>query len=254
VTAALVALLVTTAGCGGLSGGDGTTVSDDGTEQATTVPGTQESTATDVPTETDTETPDSSGETTTERQTETPGPDIDLGSYEWSEGERYDYNITIPNFTRQLGWEVTAVQGSNVTIEVTNEVNGQPFNSTLEGTQGEMFELARQHSVSAFYGTLRAAKLVGDGRSLTTGNSWTVTQSDLEFDTSGQDWETATVEVTGTGSYEGIECSVIEVTPDSDEVSPFTACLDQDRPFALSFTTQTQDGNELTAELAGADP
>jgi len=246
----LVALLVLTAGCSGLTGGDQADAGDDSDEEEeddedeeTEPTAEAEAGATETATETD----DGGGM----METETPSMESAFGTYQWTRGEQYDYSVSIPDFNQELTWEVTAVQGSQVTVEVTSQTGDRTETTTLEGAQGEIFGQAAESRLAGFYSSLRAANLVGEGRDLTVGNSWEVSSGDLAFRGDG-DIETATVEVTGTDSYAGVECTVLELTPDNEEGTPFTTCVNQDRPFAPYFETQTEQGNEISIELTAA--
>jgi hypothetical protein len=155
------------------------------------------------------------------------------GEYQFSAGERYTYEA----FSGQddISLDVTEVSGSQLTVRVSGP---QSDGRVIEGTSDELFAPSRDGNDSialVFFGSLRAGNLLAEGRSLTVGNSWTVTPDDVVQDTDQVDWETATAEVTGTDSHDGVPCANVELTTDS-ETGPTTYCLNPEYPFAIAIS------------------
>jgi hypothetical protein len=252
----LVALLVVTAGCSGLGGTNQADSGDDSDEEEAEQADEEDDSSDESADDggdaggDETTTASDGGMTVTSPDTgmETPGMG-EFGNYEFSEGESYTYATSGGSFDAEYTWEVTDVSGEQVTVEVTASQSGQTSTTTLEGTQDTIIRQAGNDMAAVFFLSLRAGNLVAEDRSLTVGNSWTVSVD--EVPTTNAQWETSTVEVTGTDSYNGIQCSVVEITPDTG--TPATFCINGNYPFALSFSSEGgDDGMSITLELTDA--
>lgn len=63
-------------------------------------------------------------------------------------------------------------------------------------------------------------------------------------DTEQVDWETATAEVTGTDSHNGISCANVRLTTDG-ESRPTTYCLNPEYPFAIAIAISSDGENTI---------
>jgi hypothetical protein len=170
------------------------------------------------------------------------------GEYQFSAGERYTYEL--PSGQQDISMEVTEVSGDQLTVQVSGP---QSDGRTIEGTSDELFAPSREGNDSialAFFGSLRAGNLLAAGRSLTVGNSWTVTPDDVAGNTEQVEWETATAEVTGTDSYDGVPCANVRFTTDS-ETGQTTYCLNPEYPFAIAVSADGENTIRLVEHTTG---
>jgi len=247
----LVALLVLTAGCSGLTGGEsplgGDGQDDEDSDEDEDEDEEETETETTAETEAEADGKDDGEETLTAPGTDFETPEVDVGGYEFQTGESYTYQVGSGATAQELTWEVLSVQGDQVTVEVTSEAGGRTSSSTLEGPQDEIFQQATGDMTALLFVSLRVSTVAAEGESLSMGNTWTVRSENL-VSSQQVSWETAEVEVIDTDTYAGIECSVIEITPD-DGSDVLTSCVNQDYPFALSLTQR--GGAQFAVELTG---
>jgi hypothetical protein len=233
----LVALLVVTAGCSGLTGSNQADTGGDGEDEEADEDesGGDETTADDGGDSSADTTTESGGDTTaTESPVGTP-PTMGMGDYQFSEGESYTYSSD-GDTSYDLTWEVTDVTGDQLSVEITSVFGDQEQTSTFEGTQSEVYQqLSQENSFAILFLSLRISTQIAEGRTLSTGNSWTIQAENYEIG-SNAEWETASVEVTGTETYSGVQCSNVVVTPDNDQ-SSFATCVNPDYPFAIAIET-----------------
>jgi len=257
-TAALIALLVVTAGCSGLpvggtateapsdgaDGSDGADESDgaDGADAGagTTVSGGMDGTSPAGTDQGDGATTDSDGA----------GASGDFG---FSAGDSYRYSAALTNTTSRLEvvWEVTDVSGEELTVEV-GMVWNETFRptQTLTGTPEEIFggiSMESENIAPVVFLSLRLGAEIAAGHSLEVGNTWTVTPDEIPGGTrmtpeSGE----AQAEVTGTDSYGGVECTNVQLT--SENSPPTTYCVNPDYPFALAYDTEGVEGSDVVFE------
>lgn len=256
-TAAAVALLVVTAGCSGLPvGGTGTEAPSDGADTGSDGADTGTDRA-DAPGTT------AGGETNGERPSGTEG-DAGVtttagvgasGDFAFSEGDSYRYSAALTNTTSRLDvvWEVTDVSGEELTAEV-GLVWNETFRptQTLTGTPAEIFEgisADSENVAPVVFLSLRVGPEIAAGHSLEVGNTWTVTPDEIPGGIRGTatpESGEAEVEVTGTASYAGVECTNLQVTADGS--SPTTYCVNPDYPFALASDTEGVEGSDVVFE------
>lgn len=197
--------------------------------------GNATSTNTDVPT-----TESSDLTTTASRTTDDPGTTPDAATtdqYTFSQGETYTY--TIVNQDREFVWQVTDVSNGDITVEIRGDsVDGETRSVTFNGTQTDAGNTLFTNTSKVFplFGSLHNAVTITNSQSLEVGNSWTVTHDSLPR-LFGFDWETASAEVTGTGSHNGITYHNVTITPESEPHISATFTVNQDYPFALSWSS-----------------
>jgi hypothetical protein len=179
---------------------------------------------------------------------QSPALDGQVGGYQFSAGERYTYEL--PSGQRDISMEVTEVVGDQLTVRFSGP---QSDGRVVEGTLDEIFQPSGDATDSiarAFFGSLRAGNLLAAGRSLTVGNSWTVTPDDVAGNTEQVEWETATAEVTGTDSYDGVPCANVRFTTDS-ETGQTTYCLNPEYPFAIAVSADGENTIKLVEHTTG---
>jgi hypothetical protein len=256
-TAATVALLVVTAGCSGLPvGGSTTEAPSDGADTGSDGADTEMDGA-DAPGTTAGGGMDGTSPAETERDagaTTTAGVGTS-GDFAFSDGDSYRYSAALTNTTSRLEvvWEVTDVSGEELTAEVGLVWNGtfRPT-QTLTGTPEEIFEGISADSedvAPVVFLSLRVGPEVAAGHSLTVGNTWTVTPEEIPGGIRGTatpDSGEATVEVTGTDSYAGVECTNLQLTGEGSQ--PTTYCVNPEYPFALASDTEGVEGSDVTFE------
>lgn len=257
----LVTALLVTAGCSGLGGssqterpGAGTatvppTASPDspGTEQATTTAepatagGTTERPPT--PTATPTPTPEETAQTPTSTTRTPGGPSVD--AYSFSEGEFYTYTARSDEGKSTFTWRVTDVEDDQVTVNVTaTNTDGLFRSEEFTATRGSVIAEAGNTSLAVLFFSLHVGRAAAVDRSLTPGNEWEIQASDVPGGADVVNFETATVEVTGTDSYGGIECANLAITPEGS--STITQCVDPDYPFAIHINSDGGAIQEFT--------
>lgn len=175
--------------------------------------------------------------------------DGQVGEYQFSAGEGYTYELS--SGQDEISLAVTEVAGSQLTVRVSGP---QSDGRVIEGTSEELFGQPRDGNDTialVFFQALRAGNLLAEGRSLTVGNSWTVTPDDIGRTTEQVEWETATAEVTGTDSHSGVLCANVRFTTDR-QTGPTTYCLNPEYPFAIAISANTgEDRIRLVEHTTG---
>jgi hypothetical protein len=209
-------------------GGDGSTDSGDGTDtlgDATDTPGD----ATDTPGDgiedgTDQPTPESTSKPPGEETSTADVEVVEIPRYEFSEGESYTYDAL---FESEDGaresvetWEVTSVDGDDLTVEVRSEVDGETETTTFSGTHSNIYDRAAEELVLNFFAPLRAPLSIAEMGELSAGNSFTIQSG-------------ATVEVDGETNVNGVTCTEFTVVSDG-ESPPQNYCVAEGYPFAVS--------------------
>ncbi|AQL41697.1 hypothetical protein BV210_02745 [Halorientalis sp. IM1011] len=205
-----------------------------------------------TPTETTADEPTETVESTDGGETDSEAgvPSLD---YQWTEGESYTYESeAVQGGSSQFTWTVTDVSDGAVTVEVVSRAAGEATTSTFTGPQGNVF---RELNETQLFTVLpfvagQVPQLLADGQSLDPGESWTVTSSDLQFtDREEATEDQITVTVNDTAQIAGSQCANIELESDD---RPFSGCVKEDWPFALSvsFTTQAQVGGSQSTQTA----
>jgi len=208
----------------------------------TTSPGadtTTQTQASGADAETTTTTADraSDSDTTTEDRAAISDAGAVTDQYAFSEGETYTYGLVSQD--RQFVWKVAGVSGSDVTVEIRADgTDGETVSVTHNGTQtaSENTLFTNTSTTMPVFGTLHNAATITQGQSLTAGSSWSVTRDSLPR-LFGFDWESASVEVTGTGSYAGVTYHNITITPESRPSTSATFGVNQHYPFALGWSS-----------------
>lgn len=203
-----------------------------------------------TPTETTADEPTETAESTESDDTDSNAgvPSLD---YEWTEGESYTYESeAAQGGSSQFTWTVTDVSDGQVTVEVVSSAAGESTTSTVTGPQGSVFSELNETQLFTVLPFVagQVPQLLAEGQSLSTGESWTVTSGDLQFTDQGQTSDDeVTVSVTDTAQIAGNQCANIELEA---EDRPFSGCVKEDWPFALSvsFTTQTQVGGSQSTQ------
>lgn len=241
VIALLLATLLVASGClrlgssgGATSTATATTAQTDTTSTPRVVTVVKEAT-----TEQNRVTPEQIGTETTD------GIDMqtDDETYQFSEGERYEYDIRSGTQTVPISWQVETRTDDTLVVELT--VGSQDSTKTLSGSRTEVLEQARETTVgSVLVPMLELRRRATDDHSLTVGNSWTSESTDAS-----EDWNVETVTVSGTDSYAGVECHVIQITRDGEHHA--SACINEDYPFAFALTTTDDTGKEVAVKLTG---
>lgn len=235
-----VAVSLGVAGCSG-GGDDGGADSDTGESEGdgrtdSTVTGGTASVGESEPTGTETGTAEP--EPTETGEPEETSVDVELPVYAFSEGESYTYDTIFGDGESEETWSVTSVDGDNITVERETVANGETYTQSISGTQSNIFDEVEKARDINYFPLIRAALVYGQKGDLSAGNTFTV-QSTNE----NEDWETATVDVAGETTVNGVTCTEFTVTPDSvDQMQ--TVCLADDYPFAVSLLFE-QGGEAL---------
>lgn len=245
----VVAVSLGVAGCSG--GGDNSDADpdteeseDDGitdstvTEETTSV---GESASTDTETGTDESKPT---ETETKEPEETP-EDVELPTYTFSEGESYTYDTIFGDGESEETWSVASAEGDNITVERKTVANGETDTQSISGTHSNIFDEVEKARDINYFPLIRGALIYGQKGDLSAGNTFTV-QSTNE----NEDWETATVDVAGETTVNGVTCTEFTVTPNSaNQVQ--TVCLADGYPFAVSLLFE--QGGEILLNMTLTD-
>lgn len=176
---------------------------------------------------------------TDQSQEQSPVVDGRTGEYQFSAGEGYTYKFL--SGEEEISMEVREVNGDQLTVRFSGP---QSDGRIEEGTSEELFAPSSNSNdtiAHVFFGALRAGNLLAAGHSLTVGNSWTVTSDEVVGDPEQVDWETATAEVTGTDSHNGVSCANVRLTTGADS-GPTTYCLNPEYPFAIAISAN--DGED----------
>lgn len=164
--------------------------------------------------------------------------DVELPAYEFTEGESYTYDANFAGEESEETWSVTSVEGADLTVERVTEGGGETSTQEISGTHDSIYDRVEEERDVNFFPLLRAALVYAEKGDLTPGNSFTV-----ENDDENTDWDTATVDVAGETTVNGVDCVEFTVTPDGvDQVT--TICLADGYPFALSLSL-AQGGDAL---------
>jgi hypothetical protein len=179
-------------------------------------------------------------------ETDTASEVVEIPRYEFSAGESYTYDALFrtSDGTRESTetWDVTSVDGDDVTVEVSSTVDGETTTNTLSGTHDTIYDAAADQLTFNFFSVARGPLRVAEMGELTAGNSFTVQRSQFP-NPDTINWETATVEVDGDTSVNGVTCTEFTSRPDGiDQVE--TACVAEDYPFAPSVR-QEQGGTTV---------
>jgi plastocyanin len=171
---------------------------------------------------------------------------VEIPRYEFSEGESYTYDALFRTSDGKREsietWEVTSVDGDDLTVEVTSEVDGDATTQTITGTHETIYDKAGEQLTVNFFSVARGPLRVAEMGELTAGNSFTVEASQFPNQET-IDWSTATVEVSGETSVDGITCTEFSLEPDGGSQVQ-TACVADGYPFALSVS-QEQGGTTV---------
>ena len=202
-------------------------------------------------TETTMEAEDSTAETENP-QTESPGTESgnEAGSdYRFSAGESYTFDVVRGESAGSASWTVTEVDGDRVTVELRSEFDGEFRSETVTGTHTGIYNLQEIQPGGLTFPIARTARLLVGNHSLEPGEEWTTTLAGPAFDREDGDSTPTpvTVEVTGTATHAGIECSTIEVRFDS--VIVIEGCVNKDYPFALRTVFYDESKSEGTVFL-----
>jgi plastocyanin len=186
-------------------------------------------------------------------RTDSDGDVVEIPRYEFSVGESYTFETllrTSDGTTETTEtWAVTSVEGDDVTVEVTSEADGETTTKTLSGTHETIYDAAARKLTFNFFSVARSPLRIAEIGELSAGNNFTVQRSQFP----NQDtinWSTATVEVAGETTVNGVTCTEFTLRPaDVDQVQ--TACVADDYPFAVSL--QAEQAGTTTMELTLTD-
>jgi hypothetical protein len=250
-----LALAGAVAGCGGDGGSDGGATEDGGTEGGAMDGGTtvREGGGGDTSTEMAESTAGESGngETSTETVESTPASSVvEIPSYEFTAGESYTYDTLLrQDGTRESTetWAVTSVDGDDVTVEVTSTVDGEATTKTVSGTHETIYDKVDEALFFNWFAIARAPLRVAEMGELTAGNSYTISVSQFP-NPEDINWSTATVDVSGDTSVNGVTCTEFTLEPDGiDQVQ--TACVADNYPFAVSLHQERSGTTVLDLNL-----
>lgn len=178
---------------------------------------------------------------------------VEIPRYEFSAGESYTFDTLFrgSNGARESTetWDVTSVEGDDVTVEVTSTVDGETTTNTLSGTHETIYGAAAQQLTFNVFAIARSPLRIAEMGELSAGNRFTIQRGQFaNQDTI--DWETATVEVAGETTVNGVTCTEFTVRPDGvDQVQ--TACVAENYPFAVSI--HVEQAGTTTVELTLTD-
>lgn len=220
---------VAAAGCADLSSSDGTAV-----------PPTATSTTTGTLTRTATET-----ETATATLASAPS----LAGF--TLGERYEYEVATPTQSSTLTWAVTDIGEKAVTVTVTRDTGRRTNETELSARPSALYsEALETPATMVFVGLGRIPVDVVDDRSLTAGDSFTVSGSELDLDRPGPGTDEIAVTVGQRGSVRGLDCRRLTLELLDTTVPLLDACVARGFPFALSATRhETADRDRLELRL-----
>lgn len=182
--------------------------------------------------------------------------------YTFSRGESYTYEVSssISDDITEVTWEVTSIRDGNVTVKVTTNSSATAEPKTeITAAQDEIFQRALD-SEKSFRLPLLLARVpvaVSAGKDLSQGNSWIVSLNEINLDLRNEG-STATpreigINVTGTDSVMGVECTTIELTNLMTAKTATTeACVAPEYPFALWVRTSAGDSS-YTVELVSTN-
>lgn len=188
--------------------------------------------------------------------TETDQSDGPPSAGQFTEGEMYKYNFSFGQMgSSEITWDVTSVDGDNVTVNVTTVSQQRTSSTEISGASDEIYSKALQQPSTALFVALGYLPVAfTQDRDLSQGNTFTVSQSDIDLDMPQQSTSAAKFDVTvnGTTSVNGVDCQRITVVPQSNESAPFNACINTEYPFAVSVTSQAESGG-LSLTLVDAE-
>ena len=178
---------------------------------------------------------------------------VEIPRYEFSAGESYTFDTLLRTNDGALEttetWAVTAVDGDDVTVEVTSTANGETTTTTLSGTHESIYDAAANQLTFDFFSIARSPLRIAEMGELTAGNSFAIQRGQFP-NPDTIDWETATVDVAGETSVDGVSCTEFTVRPDGvDQVQ--TACVADGYPFAASL--QVERAGTTTVDLTLTD-
>lgn len=193
-----------------------------------------------------------SGETSTETAESTPASSVvKIPSYKFTAGESYTYDALFRSSdgTRESTetWAVTSVDGDELTVEVTSTVDGDTTTESVSGTQENIYDKVDETLVFNWFAIARGPLRVAEMGELTAGNSYTIQASQFP-NPEDINWATATVDVSGDTSVNGVTCSEFTLDPDGADQEQ-TACVADGYPFALSVHKEQSGTTVLDLEL-----
>ncbi|WP_115864750.1 twin-arginine translocation signal domain-containing protein [Halorussus litoreus] len=243
-----VAVSLGVAGCSGSDDSDADPDTDesegDGTIDSTVTEETASANESES-TETETEADGSeSADTETEQPEDTP-EESQLPTYTFSEGESYTYDTTFGDGESEETWTVTSVDGDDVTVERKTVANGESHTQSISGTHSSIFDEVEKARDINYFPLIRAALIYGQRGDLSAGNTFTVRSTG-----ENEDWETATVDVAGETTVDGVTCTEFTVNPESVDQAQ-TICLADGYPFAVSLVFE--QGGEVLIEMMLTD-
>ncbi|MFD1587262.1 hypothetical protein ACFR9U_09720 [Halorientalis brevis] len=176
--------------------------------------------------------------------------EIGLSTYEFTDGESYTYDSSLFGSTATETWTVVAVDGDDVTVEVTSSNGDTTKNTTITGTHSEIVRKAGRDEVAGMFVYARAPLAIagmGDG----SGQNFTVDGNELPTNSSVAG-RTATVAPQGETTVNGIQCTEYVVVPE-DSQQQLRTCVNEDYPFAVSMRGSQAGQTFLTMELVDSN-
>jgi plastocyanin len=181
------------------------------------------------------------------------GKVVEIPEYEFSVEESYSFDtfVRTSDGTRESTetWTVNEVDGDDITVEVYSEANGETTTKTFSGTHETIYDVAGEELPFNFFSVARSPLRFAQMGDFSAGNIFTVQRSQFP----NQDtinWSTATVEVVGETSVNGVSCREFTVRPENEDQVQ-TACLADGYPFAASL--QAEQAGQTTMELTLTD-
>ena len=229
-------------------GGDGSTDSGDGTDtlgDATDTPGD----ATDTPGDgiedgTDQPTPESTSKPPGEETSTADVEVVEIPRYEFSEGESYTYDafFETEDGARESAetWEVTSIDGDDVTVEVRSEVDGETETTTFSGTHSNIYDRAAEELVFNVFAILRPPLRIPEMGELSAGNSFTIQSGAFPGEETDSRGDTVTVEVDGETNVNGVTCTEFTLVSDGESARQ-NSCVAEGYPFAVSVNYEDSE-------------
>ncbi|MEF8894490.1 cupredoxin domain-containing protein, partial [Halodesulfurarchaeum sp.] len=108
-------------------------------------------------------------------ETESSSDIVEIPRYEFSEGESYTFDTLFrtDSGTRESTetWTVTAVDGEDVTVEVSSTVDGETTTQTFSGTHETIYDVAAQELVFNAFAVARSPLRFAEMGNLSAGNN-----------------------------------------------------------------------------------
>lgn len=168
----------------------------------------------------------------------TPG-DLAWHEFQFDHPVKYSYDTYMKGDGEgTLTWEVTEVDGDEVTVAVDYQTSETSYQSTVSGSKDTVRGQLMMSPAGAFMIVAIFSPTLGyyEGQPLEVGTGWSYTT----------DEGSASFKITGTDSYGGVDCYVSEMTVDGTLLHK--GCFSPDLALAAS-SVYYDDTGEMTAKL-----